>query len=675
MSPLIRRIVAAHSDMVTPFVCAAAVSAQFVAGKATRDALYLANVGITSLPVMVALTSAFSIAIAVFVSRRLRSVSPAVWVPVAFIGTSIVLIVAAALFPHAPRAAAILVYLETSGVGPLFGSGFWLLIAERFDPHTAKRRFGQIAAAGTIGGLLGGALAERIGATFGLATTMLLVLAALSVASAWQARRLAATASSISRARIAPPSPRAHADERSTALRIVTTSPYLRHVAALVLLGTAAAALVDYVFKAEAVATLGHGPAMLRFFGAYYAVTGVVTFALQSALARTVLEKGGLTIATGAPSIALAAGGLVGMVIPGLGALAAVRGGESVMRSSFFRSGYELLFTPIPKAQRRAAKSLIDVGADRLGDALGAGVVQIVLLVAPAVVSRTLLAATIVCSVLALVAAAGLARGYVATLQDSLVSQGGEVSPNLFDDFGSQTVHTPMLTRSGIANPSALSMASMHVLDGEVSDILALRSRDRARIVEILRREEGLAAALVPHALSLLAWDQVAPDAIHALKKVAEEHVGQLTDILIDPNQPLAVRRRVARILSICVSQRACNALLLGLDDARFQVRFQSGRSLAELLEKNRRIGIDKDHIFRLVTREASVGEGVRESRRLAHIFSLLSLVLPTAPVLFAYRGIQSHDPWLKGTALEYLDSVLPPAIARRLQPGVLALS
>ena len=34
-------------------LCAAAVTAQFVAGKAARDALYLANLGVTALPVMV----------------------------------------------------------------------------------------------------------------------------------------------------------------------------------------------------------------------------------------------------------------------------------------------------------------------------------------------------------------------------------------------------------------------------------------------------------------------------------------------------------------------------------------------------------------------------------------------------------------------------------------------
>ena len=40
----------------------------------------------------------------------------------------------------------------------MLGSGLWLILSERFDPHSAKRYFGQIAGAGTLGGLAGGLL-------------------------------------------------------------------------------------------------------------------------------------------------------------------------------------------------------------------------------------------------------------------------------------------------------------------------------------------------------------------------------------------------------------------------------------------------------------------------------------------------------------------------------------
>ncbi|WP_348245958.1 hypothetical protein, partial [Salmonella enterica] len=79
-------------------------------------------------------------------------------------------------------------------------------------------------------------------------------------------------------------------------------------------------------------------------------------------------------------SIALFAGGLAALVAPGLASVAGARGGESVFRGSLFRASYEIFYTPIPSREKRAAKSLIDVGFDRLGDAAGGGLVKLSLM-------------------------------------------------------------------------------------------------------------------------------------------------------------------------------------------------------------------------------------------------------------------------------------------------------
>jgi hypothetical protein len=231
-------------------------------------------------------------------------------------------------------------------------------------------------------------------------------------------------------------------------------------------------------------------------------------------------------------------------------------------------------------------------------------------------------------------------------------------------------------------------------VDPEIQDVLWLRSRDRDQVISVLHRDTGLPAPLIPHVIPLLAWDPVAADAVFALRKVAEERIGALTDALIDPNQDFAVRRRLARVFSVCVSQRAADGLLLGLEDLRFEVRFQCGHSLASLLDKNPRIRIDSERIFEVVMRETAVGRPVWESRRLldepdvedaasfvdefvrnragqsfAHVFTLLSIVLPREPLQIAFRSLSTDDRNLQGTALEYLEGVLPAPIRERLWP------
>ncbi len=99
---------------------------------------------------------------------------------------------------------------------------------------------------------------------------MLPVLAALQFCSAWLVRRLALRNR---RQRASRPIATTSASARParSALRVVAEAPYLRNLAALVLLGTTGAALVDYLFKAQAVETFGRGDNLLRFFALYYA--------------------------------------------------------------------------------------------------------------------------------------------------------------------------------------------------------------------------------------------------------------------------------------------------------------------------------------------------------------------------------------------------------------------
>ena len=58
-----------------------------------------------------------------------------------------------------------------------------------------------------------------------------------------------------------------------------------------------------------------------------------------------------------------------------------------------------------------------------------------------------------------------------------------------------------------------------------------------------------------------------------------------------------------------------------------------------------------------------------RSGQSLAHVFTLLSLVLNREPLQIAFRSLHADDPRLRGTALEYLEEVLPVAIRQQLWP------
>jgi hypothetical protein len=470
-----------------------------------------------------------------------------------------------------------------------------------------------------------------------------------------------------------------------------------------VFLGAIGATLVDYLFKAEAVAALGRTPGLLRFFAIYYAATSIVTFAVETSFSRWVLERFGLGVSAAMPSVTLMAGGFGALLAPGLRGITAVRAAEAVSRDSLFRAGYELFYTPFLPADKRAAKSLIDVGADRLGDAVAGGLIALLLILGLSP-HTAILGAAMGCSAGALLLTRQLRRGYVYTLERSLLTRAVVLDAA---DVGDRTTRTVMLrTLSGSDAPGALPSSTPDrpatIGDGrpgdtigtdtELSQIAALRSHDPGSEHTVLRSEAPLPAALATCVIPLLAWDPVAHEAVVALRRVADEHIGQLTDALVDQTQPFAVRRRLARVLSDCTKPRAVDGLLLGLDDSRFEVRFECARSLAAILEKNPDAHLDRDHLLAVVRREVGVSRHVwesqqlldqlddrppaslvdefvrsRASRSLAHVFTLLSLVLPAEPLRIAFRGLHADDRILRGTALEYLDATLPPDIRERL--------
>lgn len=679
-------------SILNAMCCAAAVTAQFIAGKALRDALFLSSVGATSLPLMLIMTSIVSIVLVGASARFSERLRPSVFVPALFLGNALLFLVEFLLRPYAPTATAVVVYLHVSGVGPLLTSGFWLIASELFDPRTAKKSFGRIGAAGTLGGLGGAVLSERVAALYGV-PTMLMVLAAVELFTAWMMWRLAV--SSEQSVKPVAQVPR-HEDlnARRSGFVTIAQEPHLRSLAGLVLLGTTSAALLEYLFKLKTVETFGPGDHLLRFFAIYYAVVSAVTFVIQAFSSRRVLQRFGLGLMTTTPAIAIVGGGLAALAAPGFAALVVTRAAEAVFRGSWFRTGYELFYTPVPASAKRSTKPLIDVGVDRVGDAVGGGIIRLAVVFLPAFQSITILVLAIGIGGAAILVASRLNRWYVRTLESSLVERGSDIDLSLTQEFSVRAVLAEMsavrAAQSRHGRP-VKGTVSHELADSTVRDIAALRSHDRSRVLAVLSREKGPSAVLVPHVIPLLAWDPVADHALVALRKVAEERIGMLTDALVDLNQDPAVRRRLARVFAVGVSQRAADGLILALDDERFDVRVQVARSLTAVLESNPRLAVSADRIYQVVLKEVAVSRPVWESRRLldtfvsespldefvrdragqslAHVFTLLSVVLPRQPLQIAFRSVNSGDAQLRGTALEYLENVLPAPIRHALWP------
>ena len=154
-----------------------------VAGKASRGTIFLSPSSLYShLPVMVTVCVQLRLSWQALCSRTLVRLGPQRIARVAFALSSLLQLGEWLLLGYRAHMAACIIYVHAVAFGAVLMSGFWSVMNETFEPRLAKDLFGRISGIGTLGGLCGGLLAERVAAWFGC--RMSSVLAALHMACA-----------------------------------------------------------------------------------------------------------------------------------------------------------------------------------------------------------------------------------------------------------------------------------------------------------------------------------------------------------------------------------------------------------------------------------------------------------------------------------------------------------
>jgi hypothetical protein len=644
---------------------AAALIAQQVGGNAIRDGLFLSVFPVQSLPYFMAGAAVLGILAAQLSGRLLVRVGPARLVPVLFAASAFLFLVEWALLGSQPRAAAALLYMHSGVLGGIAISSFWSMLNERFDPHSAKPLMARVAAAATFGGFVGGVGAERVAAVFpqGALLPLLSLVGGLCVTGAIVVGSGA-------------PAGRAAAEDGREAAGLwahFKRQRLLRDLALVVALASMVAALVEYLLKAEAVAYFGPGPQLVRFFGLFYSFTGLGAVLIQALLGRLAIGRLGLGGSVATHPAVVGTVGLLGFVMPTPWRGIIPRAFDVVVRNSTFRAGYELLYTPLAEATKRSAKSFIDVACDSAGKAAGAVLVLALVALVP---SRPLAAvnlAVVLAAAGELIVARRLRSGYVSALEGGLRRRDTQLDEAVEYSMSDFTVARSMagLDRAAVLRAVGSPVRPAVVsADPVIAALIELRSGDSLRIRAALRdppRDPLVIGALVP----LLARDDLVRAVVSALEAFGTRAAGEMVSGLLDPATPDVVRRRLPLALKSCPSPIARDGLQTALEGFGFEIRLRCGRALLALTDEHPGLQKSLPDALALIERELSgVGEPhlVRE-----HIFNLLALTLDREPMRIAARAFGADDAYLRGTALEYLETVLPPAIFIAFRPLVAA--
>lgn len=677
-----------------------------VAGKATRDALFLSQFEVTALPKMVMASAVLSMLAVVVIARLLAQFGPLRVMPGAFALSALLFFASWILFAVAPAAISIMLYLQMGVFGAVLISGFWSVVNERFDPYTAKQTIARIGAAATLGGLLGGVLAGRVAEAMDVRAMLLVLgllhaLCGIGVRAIGEGRRTVGVATDLG---LLP------------GLQLLRQQRYLQGMGALMVLVAVLAALLDYAMKAQASMRYVKSEDLVGFFGQFYAFVGLATFLVQWLLGPRLLKRFGIGPVLALMPVVTVFAGLLGAGVGRLWATTAIRAAQMVTVNSLFRSAFELLYTPLPPLTKRPTKAIIDVASDRLGDVVGSGILLALLAVVPGLNSAAVVIVAVVVALLALAVTLRLHRGYVEQLAASL--RDGAISLAADEVVDATTRHTlaeltaaserellaarirqmkqqrsagdaPPLAEHGDAagitpDPAGVPLAAA---------VTALTSGDERAIRRCLTGS-FMDTRLAPCLLPLLGHDALASDVRMELRWMVPRLIGTLADALLDPDLPLVARQRIPSVLEVTHNPRAVEALMSGLDDDEFNVRYSSARALARMRARDADIDIDGARVFAVIERELAVDERAWLARELdyevelrgdagdladvdnprmnismEHVFTLLGLVLDRQALRLALRAVASDDRTLRGTALEYLENVLPDELRRDLWP------
>jgi AAA family ATP:ADP antiporter len=278
-----------------------------------------------------------------------------------------------------PSTTAARVFFIWTSVFNLFAvSIFWGFMADRFDREAAKRRFGVIALGGTVGAMVGAAIATLLAEPLG-ATNLTLLAALLLEASVFCFFRIAADGEFRSHDADIPHKPVWHFAV------VLARSPYLLALAGYLLIYTVTSTFA-YLEQARLVSAAVHGDAArVALFARMDLAVNLASAVLQLTLTAFLLRRAGVTATLLILPVVTFAGFAWLALRPSLMLIVGFQVARRTADYFAARPARELCFVVVGREEKYAAKSFIDTFVYRGGDAIAANAFGLVGAVAPVI--------------------------------------------------------------------------------------------------------------------------------------------------------------------------------------------------------------------------------------------------------------------------------------------------
>ncbi|MBY0493593.1 MAG: HEAT repeat domain-containing protein [Cyanobacteria bacterium] len=352
-------------------------TASSVASKAARDALFLDRYRATDLPyvdIAIAVLVGLAASLYIWFGHRTNLRNLQVGSLIFFAMNSLIFWLWPVVSAYESGTLLILIYIWVGVFSVLAPSQVWTLANYVLTTREAKRSFGFIGSGAILGWIVGG-LATRTGVSrfgtenmLGFVALALFTCAAIVVA-VWRDRPDYVGNDTPASGNVRDRFP------LWGAMRLIRESPYLRAIAALILISALSTTIAGWQFKAIAKEAVPATDDLAMFFGTFNMIAGLMSLLLQLILTARVLRTVGVGPSLFIVPTAMLMGSAGVLLLGTLVAAAALKASDQVLRYSIDKATVELLYLPVPAAHTFRVKSFIDTVVYRLGDAAGGLVV------------------------------------------------------------------------------------------------------------------------------------------------------------------------------------------------------------------------------------------------------------------------------------------------------------
>ena len=570
--------------------------------KALRQSIFIDSLGAQRLPLVYLLVALCSYPLLLIHARMVERWAQGRLIAASSLGVGVSLVVFWWLFQTPADWVSVAFYLWISIAGILLVSQFWSYASHLLNARQAKRLFGFIGAGGILGSIAGGQLARWASSRLDTYSTLLLAAAVLATLATLMRLSRAPRAARMPGGEPFPDDDAGQVADARGGLHLVLRSPYLRLIAAIMLLSGMVAQVVDLQFSWVIEQETESLEERTAVFGNLYSVMGLAALAFQLLATARIHRRYGvgsglraLPLTNGAASAIFLSAGLFfpALLLPAAWLL---KIGENGLRYSLDQATRELLFLPLPARQRPKVKAFLDVFVQRSAKGVAALALLTVVFGWVPVLHTTWFSLVWIVIWLALIGATH--RRYIDSFRDSLLRR---LEPDHQIDVFDRATLEVLVEGLGSADPRetlhSLELLAAHGRGHLVPPLMLHHDNAAIRVktLEILQAEERREA--VPLVEKALADDddRVRAAATRALATLTQRDLcQQMTERLADPD---------VRIRSVAVSYLASHAdpearrsadrcLAELLADGAPEIRLEAARALGEICDPHYQAGL-----------------------------------------------------------------------------------